>query len=82
MPWWIARKAAPSVWKRIPWKMVWAVALWLGEKGRERVQSNLNQKERTEFWHLLKRSGGRPGTLSQRDRTRMKNIVGKAIRGG
>jgi hypothetical protein len=82
MPWWIARKAAPSVWKRIPWKMVWAVALWLGERGRERVQSNLNQKERTEFWHLLKRSGGRPGTLSPRDRTRMKNIVGKAIRGG
>jgi len=82
MPWWIARKAAPSVWKRIPWKMVWAIALWLGEKGRERMQSNLNQKERTEFWHLLKRSGGRPGALSQRDRTRMKNIVGKAIRGG
>jgi hypothetical protein len=82
MPWWIARRAAPAVWKRIPWKMVWAVTLWLGNKGRERVQNNLTQKEQSEFWNLLKRSGGRPGTLSQRDRTRMKNIVGKAIRGG
>ena len=82
MPWWIARKVAPSVWKRIPWKMVWAVVLWLGNKGRERVQDNLTQKEQSEFWNLLKRSGGRPSTLSQRDRTRMKNIAGKAIRGG
>jgi hypothetical protein len=61
--------------------MVWAIVLWLGNKGRERVQKNLNQKEQSEFWSLLKRSGGRPGTLSQRDRTRMKNIAGKAIRG-
>lgn len=82
MPWWIARRAAPSIWRRIPWKMVWAVVLWLGNKGRERVQRNLTQKEQSEFWNLLKRSGGRPNTLSQRDRTRMKNIAGKAIRGG
>jgi hypothetical protein len=33
-------------------------------------------------WNLLKRSGGRPGTLSQRDRTRIKDIAGKALRGG
>jgi hypothetical protein len=82
MPFWIARRAAPAVWKRVPWKMVWAVAVWLGNKGRERVQDNLTQKEQSEFWNLLKRSGGRPGTLSQRDRTRMKNIAGKALRGG
>jgi hypothetical protein len=82
MPLWIARRAAPAVWKRIPWKMVWAVVVWLGNKGRERVQNNLTQKEQQEFWNLLRRSGGRPGTLSQRDRTRMKNIAGKAIRGG
>lgn len=82
MPFWIARRAAPTLWKRIPWKMVWAVAVWLGNRGRERVEKNLTQKEQSEFWTLLKRSGGRPGTLSQRDRTRMKNIAGKTIRGG
>lgn len=81
MPWWIARKAAPAVWKRIPWKMVWTVGLWLAEKGRERIRNNLTQSEQTEFWSLTKKSKGRPSNLSQRDRTRFKNIVGKAIRG-
>jgi hypothetical protein len=81
MPWWIARKAAPAVWKRIPWKMVWTVSLWLAEKGRERLRENLTQSEQAEFWSLTKKSKGRPSNLSQRDRTRFKNIVGKAIRG-
>jgi hypothetical protein len=82
MPLWIAKKAAPAVWKRIPWKMVWTVSLWLANKGRERVQQNLTEKEQAEFWNLVKKSKGRPNALPQRDRTRMKNIVGKAIRGG
>ena len=81
MPFWIARRAAPAIWRRVPWKMVWAVSLWLAEKGRERVGQNLTQSEQTEFWNLVKKSKGRPGNLSQRDRTRMKNIAGKAIRG-
>lgn len=82
MPFWIARKAAPAVWKRIPWKMVWTVSLWLANKGRDRVRQNLSGREQSEFWNLVKKSKGRPGNLSQRDRTRMKSIVGKAIRGG
>lgn len=82
MPARIARRAAPAVWKRIPWKLVWTVVLWLGGKGRERVAENLTAKEQTEFWNLLKKSRGRPGNLAQRDRTRIKNIAGKAIRGG
>ena len=61
--------------------MVWAVVVWLGNKGRERVEDNLTVKEQREFWTLLKKSKGRPGALSQRDRTRMKNIAGKAISG-
>jgi hypothetical protein len=81
MPFWIARRAAPAVWKRIPWKMVWAIVVWLGGKGRERIDDNLTEKEQDEFWRLLKKSKGRPNTLPQRDRTRMKNIAGKAIRG-
>jgi len=61
--------------------MVWTVVLWLGAKGRDRVQANLTQKEQHEFWRLVKKSKGRPNALSQRDRTRLKNIAGKAIRG-
>ncbi len=78
---WIARRMLRGTWKRIPWKMVWAVALWLTEKGRERVETNLTAKERDELWRLVKKSKGRPGSLAQRDRTRVKNIVTKAIRG-
>jgi hypothetical protein len=81
MPVWIASRALPAVWKRIPWRMVWAVVLWLGAKGRERVERNLTQKEQGEFWRLVKKSKGRPGNLPQRDRTRLKNIAGKAVRG-
>jgi len=82
MPAWIARRAAPAIWKRIPWKMVWTVVVWLGNKGRERIEDNLTQKEQSEFWNLLKKSRGKPGNLSQRDRTRIKSIAGKALRGG
>ncbi|HWI96275.1 MAG TPA: hypothetical protein VNS60_09455 [Solirubrobacterales bacterium] len=81
MPVWIARRAVPAVWKRVPWRMVWAVVLWLGAKGRERVEHNLTQKEQHEFWRLVKKSKGRPGNLPQCDRTRLKNIAGKAVRG-
>ena len=81
MPWWIAKRAAPAVWKRVPWRIVWVVALWLGEKGRDRVRDNLTRREQGELWALVKKSKGRPSTLRQRDRTRLKNIVGKAIRG-
>jgi hypothetical protein len=82
MPFWIARRAAPHIWKRVPWKMVWTVSIWLAEKGRERVRQNLTDREQQEFWTLVKKSRGRPGNLAQRDRTRMRNIAGKAIRGG
>lgn len=78
---WIARRLLPAAWKRIPWKMVWAVAIWLTEKGRERVQDNLTEKERRELLRLVKKSKGRPSNLPQRDRTRVRNIVAKAIRG-
>jgi hypothetical protein len=81
MPFWIASRALPTAWKRIPWRMVWAVVLWLGAKGRERVERNLTEKEQREFWRLLKKSKGRPGNLPQRDRTRLKGIAGRAIRG-
>jgi hypothetical protein len=81
MPLWIARRAVPAVWRRVPWKLVWVVAVWLVEKGRERVKDKLTKKEQQELLRLVKKSKGRPGTLPQRDRTRLKNIAGKAIRG-
>lgn len=81
MPFWLARKAAPHVWKRLPWKTVWVATLWLVKQGQERAGRNLTSRERTELLNLVKKSQGRPGNLAQRDRTRVKHIVGKAIRG-
>jgi hypothetical protein len=78
---WIVRRAVPAVWRRIPWRLVWAAVLWLGAKGRDRVKDNLTQKEQHELWRLVQNSKGRPSVLPQRDRTRLKNIAGKAIRG-
>jgi hypothetical protein len=78
---WIVRRFTPKRWRRVPWPMVWAAAVWLVEQGRERVERNLSEKERQELLRLVKKSKGRPGNLSGRDRTRLKNIAGKAIRG-
>jgi hypothetical protein len=81
MPPWIARKAVPVVWRRIPWKLVWAIAVWLVEKGRERVRQNLTKQEQEELLRLVGKSRGKPSNLAERDRVRVKNIVGRAIRG-
>jgi hypothetical protein len=51
------------------------------KKGQDRIQQNLSQHEQTEFWSLMKKSKGKPGNLSKRDKGRVKNLVGKAIRG-
>lgn len=81
MPTWIAKRAVPWIWRKVPWKTVWAVTLWLAQKGRDRVRDNLTASEQSEFWGLLKKSRGRPGNLTRRDQARVKDIVGKAIRG-
>lgn len=81
MPTWIAAKAIPAIWKRVPWKTVWAVSVWLANKGRDRVQQNLTASEQRDFWELSKKSRGKPGNLSAKERARMKTIAGKAIRG-
>jgi hypothetical protein len=81
MAFWIVRRAGGAAWRHIPWGMVWAVAVWLTQKGRERIRDNLTQKEQQELLRLVKKSKGRPSTLRQRDRTRLKNIAGKALRG-
>jgi hypothetical protein len=72
---------APWLLRRIPWKVAFAGALWLAEKGKDRLQANLTQKEQQELLRLVRKSKGRPGNLAKRDRTRLKNLAGKALRG-
>jgi hypothetical protein len=78
---WIIRRFTPKRWRRVPWSMVWAAAVWLAEQGRERVERNLSQKERQELLKLVVSSKGNPGSLSGRERSRIKNLAGKALRG-
>jgi hypothetical protein len=73
--------SAASLAKRVPWVKVWAAAVWLTAKGRDRFNDNLSEAERTELRHLVARSKGRPGNLSRRDRDRVKGIVKKAAVG-
>jgi hypothetical protein len=61
--------------------VVWTVSVWLVRKGRDRATANLTKGEQQELLRLVKKSKGRPAALPQRDRTRLKNIAGKAIRG-
>ena len=75
---WIFRRTAT---RRVPWGMVLSVAVWLLERGRERVDDKLTHKEQQELLRLIRKSKGRPGALSQRERSRIKNIAGKAVSG-
>jgi hypothetical protein len=72
---------ALSLAKRVPWMKIWAAAVWLTAKGRARVNDNLTEPERRELRKLVAKSKGRPGSLSQRDRDRVKRIVRKAATG-
>ncbi len=67
--------------RRIPWKRVWITALWLYNQGRNRLEKNLNPKERDELRDLMGRSKGMPSNLTKRQRDRFRELVSKAIRG-
>jgi hypothetical protein len=56
-----------------------AVELW--KNGRDRVQRNLKERERTEFLELTRDSRGRPWTLDERERRRFAYLVRKAATG-
>lgn len=69
-----------SLAKRVPWMKVWATALWLAKAGKDKL-GNLTEAERKELKRILAASKGLPTNVSERDRTRLKNIVKKAATG-
>lgn len=70
-----------SIASRVPWMKVWATALWLVKKGRDKVSDNLTEAELKELRKIVAKSKGRPGNLSKHDRARVKSIVKKAATG-
>jgi hypothetical protein len=70
-----------SLISRVPWMKVWATALWLAKKGRDKVNDNLTEAERKELQRIVVAAKGLPSNVSKRDRTKLKNIVKKAATG-
>ena len=81
MPVWLFRILRRVPWRRIPWQTLWAAALWAFNKGRERLEANLNQRERTELRNLMTKSRGRRSNLTTRDEERFRKLVRKALTG-
>jgi hypothetical protein len=57
------------------------VATELWKNARDRVRRNLGERERSEMLELARRSKGRPGNLTDRDRRRLSMLVRKAATG-
>ena len=70
--------AASSAWRRLPWARVLAVAVWLVQRGRERLET-LSQRERDELTRLVRKSRGRLSNLSAGERERLRELVRKAL---
>ena len=79
MPAWIA-KLVPLLTKT-PWGKVFAVATWAYTVGKSRLEKNLTKKERGELTKLMTKSKGKPSNLSEREQTRFRRLVNKAVTG-
>ena len=67
--------------RRVPWVRFWVAATWLYKHGRERLEKNLSERERSDLWKMMRKSNGKPGNLSGRERDRFKALVRQAITG-
>jgi hypothetical protein len=79
VPVWIV-KLLPFI-KRLAWKRLLRVAFWLYTAGRRRLARNLKNGEREELTSLLMRSKGRPSNISAPERTRVRELINKALTG-
>ena len=59
----------------------WIAAQWLYRHGRDRLEKNLDERERAQLWQLTRKAKGRPANLSARERERFLALVRQAARG-
>ena len=57
------------------------VAMELYKNGRDRVNRNLKERERSDLIELTRKSRGRPGNLSDRERSELAYLVRKGATG-
>ena len=79
MPAWIV-KLLP-IFAKVSWKKVAAVAVWLFNEGRKRLEKNLTKKERGELTKLTTKFKGKPSNLTEREQTRFRRLVYKGLTG-
>lgn len=76
-----ARKDIAKRARDTDWNLLIRRARELVLKGWDRVRDNLSAAEQRELLDLLRRSRGRPGNLSSRERRRLRELVQKAATG-
>jgi hypothetical protein len=64
--------------RRLPWKTVLAIAMWLAERGRERW-ARLSRREQQELTRMVRVSRGRRGNLTAREQADLRRLVWKAL---
>jgi len=64
--------------QRVPWQVVLTVGLQIAQQGRRRWD-RLSQREQRELTRIARKSGGRPGSASARERAELRRIVWKAL---
>ena len=73
---------AGLLWRRIPWRAVWAVSAWLVREGRNRLEQNLSPSDRERFWTLMRKAKGRPlRNLTPKERQDLTRLARQAARG-
>ncbi len=65
--------------KRIPWKKVMLAAALVYKKGTAASKA-LTPAERKRLLELVKKSQGRPSNLTERERTRVRDLASKALK--
>jgi hypothetical protein len=71
----------PILWRRLPWRRIWAISLWLAKKGRDRLERNLSESERQTLFDLMRKSKGRRRNLSKKEQERFVALVRQAVTG-
>jgi hypothetical protein len=73
--------ASRFLWRRMSWARIWAIAIWLYGQARGRLEKNLTEHERRDLFALMRKSKGRPGNLTKKERERFRSLVRKAAVG-
>ena len=64
--------------RRVPWKKVMLAATLAYRKGSGGYKA-LSESERKRLLDLVKKSQGRPSNLTERERTRVRELAGKVL---